>query len=173
MRVQPGHLRWPLVVFFLFPVLQAQTPEARIDHVTVTERGVFEFKDLKDIPNEHSASRMGHLAANFILVEDTPTIPAKLGIHFGFRFLVVGQPAGAIVPLKIIRKFPEPGITNPATGKTTHQEGHTVRMALGTGDVTGYGFDHDFELVPGKWIWEVWSGDRKLAEQSFDVVEPK
>jgi hypothetical protein len=118
--------------------------------------GIFQFTKIKDIPNENSASKMGHWVPNFILVEDTATIPAGRGIHFGVRLLVVGQAASAIVPLKIVRKFQ-----------------HTVRIALGTGDVAGYGFDHDFELVPGKWTWEVWSGERKLAEQSFDVIQPQ
>jgi hypothetical protein len=30
--------------------------------------------------------------------------------------------------------------------------------------------DNDYELLPGRWTFEIWYGDRKLGEQSFTVV---
>ena len=36
--------------------------------------------------------------------------------------------------------------------------------------MTGYGLDQPWEMIPGKWRFEIWSGDRLLAEQSFTVV---
>ncbi len=41
------------------------------------------------------------------------------------------------------------------------------------GDTTyvSYGFDDPWELVPGPWILEIWSGDRKLTSQTFTVVK--
>ncbi len=35
---------------------------------------------------------------------------------------------------------------------------------------TGYGFDHDYELLTGDWKIELWYGDTKLIEKTYHVV---
>ena len=36
-----------------------------------------------------------------------------------------------------------------------------------------YTLEDTFELVTGPWVIEIWYGDRKLAEQSFNVINPQ
>lgn len=39
---------------------------------------------------------------------------------------------------------------------------------LGPGiEFEGYGLDFDWEVMPGQWTFEVFDGERKLAEKSF------
>jgi hypothetical protein len=35
----------------------------------------------------------------------------------------------------------------------------------------GYGFENDWELVPGTWTFEIWSDGRRLAEEKFTVIK--
>jgi hypothetical protein len=101
-------------------------------------------------------------------------IPAKLGINFGFRFTMTGLPPMTNVSFRKVVTYPAMHLPDGTISKnyetiitfTTSAEG-TV-----TNKVAGYGFDHPFELVTGKWRFELWYGDHKLTEQVFDVVMP-
>jgi hypothetical protein len=46
-------------------------------------------------------------------------------------------------------------------------------MKIGTLCLLGYGFDNDWEIVPGVWTEQIWYQDRTLAERSFTVSEPE
>jgi hypothetical protein len=35
----------------------------------------------------------------------------------------------------------------------------------------GYGLDYDWELMPGRWKFAIYDGNRKLGGMAFDVVE--
>lgn len=37
---------------------------------------------------------------------------------------------------------------------------------------TGYGFDEDYELVEGDWVFEIRHEDKKLIEQKFVTYVP-
>ena len=34
-----------------------------------------------------------------------------------------------------------------------------------------YAFEHDWEVLPGKWTFEFWYRNRKVGEQSFCVYD--
>jgi hypothetical protein len=48
---------------------------------------------------------------------------------------------------------------------------HDIAVQIGSVSYIGYGFDHDWELVPGPWVLELWYGSRKLATHTFNVVD--
>ncbi len=53
---------------------------------------------------------------------------------------------------------------------------HSTRkrnLQMGRLHLDGYKFDHEWEIVPGVWILEVWHKKRKLLTQSFNVSEPE
>ncbi len=100
----------------------------------------------------------------------TTTIPAQHGIRFGFRFHVTGSPAGAKVELRKVTLFPAPGLKSPKSAEPLRRNEYTLVKSIGETSYTGYNFDDPWELVPGTWTVQLWSGDRKLAEQRFTVV---
>ena len=61
-------------------------------------------------------------------------------------------------------------------GKPQRHDTYVVRrQADETGVCIGgvtYGFDHKYELVPGKWKFEIWSGGKNLLEKEFTVHKP-
>lgn len=138
-------------------MLHSQTGDVRVDGATVSNPGIYSLSVMKDIPDPSTAEGVRHTVGNLSFVSTTTTIPARIGVHFGFTFTVTGAPAGALAPLRYVNRFPGPGLTNPATGEITHEEEYTQNLSVGASDYKG-------------WSFEVWYGDRKLCEQSFDVV---
>jgi len=105
-------------------------------------------------------------------LETTRTVNAQLGARFGFRYRVIGMPPGVYAPLKMVWKFPPPGIvgsdpTHPVQLEVvefdaTSNDNYVITMSL----------ESISDLVPGTWTLEIWSGDKKLTEQNFEVLPP-
>jgi hypothetical protein len=104
-------------------------------------------------------------------LETTTTITGKLGTNFGFEYTLVGGPAGTQAAIEIVVVLPEPGLLNPATGKRTRRERWRPSPSLlGGATIVGYRFEMDWEIVPGRWTFQIWQSDRKLGEQSFCII---
>lgn len=104
-------------------------------------------------------------------LETTTTVRGKLGTSFGFEYALVGAPAGAQAAIEIVVVLPEPGLLNPVSGKRTRRERWRPSPSLlGGATIAGYQFEMDWEIVPGRWTFQIWQNDRKLGEQSFCVL---
>ena len=101
------------------------------------------------------------------LLRAATNIPARLGVRFGFRYALQGSPVGARVPIEIVMRYPHPGI--PRNGRLVSEHRYSVEMPIGAPQYTDFQFDEPEELVPGIWVMELWSADRKLGEQQFCV----
>ena len=105
-------------------------------------------------------------------VETTRTITARIGARFGFRYRVTGTAPGVYAPLKMVWKFPPPGIVgadpkNPVELEVvefdaTSNDSYVITMSLESAS----------DLVPGIWTFQIWSGDQILTEQKFEVLAP-
>ena len=113
-----------------------------------------------------------HELSNVFLIKSTTRIPARRGIRFGVRYSVSGVPASAIVELRRVLRYPAPGASTPTSKSLIPTDEIEVQCAAGTECITGYGLDQPWEVIPGRWTFEFWSGDRLLAEQSFTVLRP-
>ncbi len=105
------------------------------------------------------------------LIRSTDRIEACLGTEFGFRVDVSGLVPGSTATLdKVVTT---PPIQKP-DGKVLH--GYTLDFPAVVPEsgvliaYEGYGFDHDYELVPGSWTIEIWMSGKKLASRTFTVV---
>lgn len=103
--------------------------------------------------------------------QDTRTIPAQLGVCFGFRYNIVSSPNGAPVTLHAVVIYPSPGLVNPETQQTRVQDEFDIDRSVGESPYLGYCFDHEEDLSPGAWTFQIWYQRRKLAEQSFNVLK--
>lgn len=104
----------------------------------------------------------------------TTTIRPHVGLHFGFRFLIVGEPIGRQVTLTLVTNFPPPGLRQPTAAQAVQRDSYVQTARLGSESFIGYTFDETWEMVPGVWKFEIWDehNHRKLAEQSFTVTAP-
>jgi hypothetical protein len=154
-------LCWPLALFCILATSAvAQTP--RIERVDVVEAAIYRTRE-----------EGGVLHAE--LVQAATLIPARLGTAFGFKYVVVGPPAGTQVPLRLVTHYPDPGIRDPASRDPARRRSEeVVFVRAGESLVYGFRFGQAWEAVPGPWLFELWDGNRKLAEQAFTVVaEPR
>ena len=104
-----------------------------------------------------------HLAAN------TADIPMQEGVRFGVQYRLTEVPGETVVNLRKIMRFPAPGLIPPSTGVRVPSNETVIHCVLGRVCMTGYQLTDPWEMVPGTWKIEIWSADRKLAEQSFNI----
>ena len=145
---------------------QAQT----VDRLEITDFGTYKVEPGSKRENAEGlkttvARRVEHL-------ESTTTIPARIGISFGVRYKIVGEPDNAEVTLRKIISFPPPGL-QPSRGKIVPQSESKVETTIGKTVADLYTLEDGFELVPGVWTVELWEGQRKLLAQTFTLEKPE
>jgi hypothetical protein len=96
-----------------------------------------------------------------------------MGLNFGIQYEISNLPLkdGQEVSLTIITKHPP--ITGPA-GKTSLSEQDIGTRPVKDGrasGIAGYSFDHDYELVPGKWEFVVVHDGQTLCSGEFTVYQ--
>ena len=72
--------------------------------------------------------------------------------------------------MKKVMVFPPAGLRSPAGPRPILRNETTTTSKIGETTYTGYRLDDSWELVPGPWTMQLWSGDRMLAEKQFTVV---
>jgi hypothetical protein len=153
-------------------VLAQTNSTAHVDEVEIIEAGLFAVGPTEQIDDQGVISGRRRLVDNSKLIESTNVISGRLGSTFGFRYKLVGEPSGAVVALKVITKFPAK-LRNPKTGDEKTDDEYVINRTIGDVHFRGYGFDNEWEIIPGKWSFELWLDDRKLTEQTFEVVGAK
>ena len=98
-----------------------------------------------------------------------PATGARVGVGFGVRFRSFGARDGVRAMLHSVWKIPAPGVVNPNDGKTYLESAADFPTTIGTNHMRGYTFEQPWEIVPGTWTLEIWQGDRKLIEKSFEI----
>lgn len=103
------------------------------------------------------------------LVETTTRIEARLcnrfGIWFDLPYAVPGYPASVTIRLT------HPLLVNPDGRQGTVE---TWPSVVGDeGSAAGFSFDQPWEVATGTWTFAIISDGKVLAEQAFEVVEPK
>ena len=154
-------------------VFAAGTASAQqVKSVEVYEFGTYEANGFhySHTPSAQGIKIEGH--DGYTHLETTRTITARIGARFGFRYRVTGTAPSVYAPLKMVWKFPPPGIvgadpTHPVELEVvefdaTSNDSYVITMSLESAS----------DLVPGIWTFEIWSGDKKLTEQKFEVLAP-
>lgn len=96
-------------------------------------------------------------------------IAARPGVTFGIAYTPIGTPAHASI--KTVVKLQHPPITNPETGKVLNFEEDSHTDVVGVPTFSGFTFEKDWEIVPGKWTYQVYYGSRMILEKSFTVID--
>jgi len=158
----------PLAFLVLIPTTDARAQS--VERIEIVEWGIYRTDNVGDIPSPLSPSGMRYIAANIRHQQTTTTIPALVGLTFGFRYKVVASSPGASLNLKCVIRFPRQGLTNPAKAKTFFiEESDSPAVAEGI-RFDGYTLDYDWEVETGPWTVEIWHEGRKLAEKTFIVT---
>ena len=146
----------------------AQGPS--VDRLEIIDKGFYTAKktgETKAAPG--SAAGADQILSDVQFMDNPPNNRASIGTQFGIRFRSVGEPRNTEVTLRSVWRIPEPGITNPKTGKTFRESVVNFPHMLGTTHVRGYSLDESWEIARGVWTLQIWQGDRKLLERSFII----
>ena len=161
----------PTLLLLLFAAASAFAQTAQLDRVDIDEFGIYSGTTESAISDPSATAGKIERAEKLRLVTSTRSVPAEKGVRFGFHFKVVGTPSGAVVPLRMVTIFPGGGLRNPATGQRQPQNEYVAGVAIGAGGYGGYLMSEDWEVAPGIWTFQIWSGDKKMSEQHFMVIK--
>lgn len=163
---------WTVVFFFMtLSTSHSAGQPPLVDEVLIVEKGIYraEIITKTEIPTATGAI---NTVADVKLLESTTYIPARKGVRFGVRYMIVGAQKGVSIDLRLTTRFPVAGLRNPRTGGHYFNSEHSVARIIGNTGYREYAFEHDWEVVPGTWTFEFWYRNRKLGEQRFCVYRP-
>jgi len=145
----------------------AQSP--RVDRLELTDVGIFAIE--KPEAKADAALSTGRILSAHVnkVLQETTTIPAKNGTSFGVKANLVGGPRGAAIRLKVVWRYPAPGIKNPTTGEVKLTDEYFETESIGSPFASYWTLGPDYTLVPGLWSVELWYEDRRLVSQSFTL----
>lgn len=141
--------------------------QAIVTGADVTEVGIYSADVVRTFVVPGVAAGTNEGLDSFTLVEATTNIPARIGTRFGFRYTIRGTPSNAPIVLTMVGEHPP--YKNPTSTKTQTRDEYELQSWIGQ-TYTSYSFDEEWELIPGKFKFEVWHEGKKLCEQSFAIV---
>ncbi len=100
----------------------------------------------------------------------TESVPKKLGITFGFRF-VAKAPEGGQTAIRIITT--SPGMINPAKKEVEFKAETTDTIQVGPQYNCLFTFEQEWEMVSGDWTLEVVAADGSTVKKTFQVYNPQ
>lgn len=149
--------------------MTAAAEEPRVEGMTVGSYGIYREKLDRLEASPRTASGYLRIVTERELLQRTETICARLGVTFGFDFVLAGTPRGATVTLAAVTRFPPGGLVN-AKGERFPQNEYEGRVAIGAQSSRSFTFEEPWEMVPGIWTFEFHHQGRKIGEKAFEVV---
>jgi hypothetical protein len=101
----------------------------------------------------------------------TNRIPAKLGVAFGLAYEISNPAAKDGDEMNVDVVMSSPTITSPdgSSSKGFSSSNKYIVKDRKAWGVAVYRFDHDYELAPGLWRFEISVGGKFLCSQDFTV----
>jgi hypothetical protein len=150
------------------PAPTPSTPR-QVDRLEITDYGVYTLDEVLTDTNADGVTR--RTTSNVRLAEQTRAVKVQLGIHFGFRYNIIGSPDAGPVDLRAVLVYPPGGLHNPDVSHPIYSAEFVIHRRIGEKNVyQGITLGHEWGLVPGPWTIELWQGDRKLALETFTLV---
>jgi hypothetical protein len=156
----------------LMGLLGAAAAQAQaLQRVEIFQWGIYEVNKrvAPTVPPDEIEQRLD--TSDFMHIRTTRVIPARIGTEFCFRFRTVGDLA-VRAPLRIVANFPPSGIVGRVSRMPIESEERDVTVLGGFPGIWCWGFDDPADIALGEWRIELFSGGRKLAQQTFTVVTP-
>ncbi|MDA8254868.1 MAG: hypothetical protein M0Z99_04380 [Betaproteobacteria bacterium] len=156
----------------------ATDQEAAVTSIEITGFGIFEYDSVRIGRDETSSvgAKLG-AAKGLQLSSQTTRIPIRPGLAYGVRFVVHGNPPDATVDIRVILRSTNACVLRD-TGQVVYQNDSVLKVRIGETRHIGGRFpvsekeDHCIgEPQPGTDTIELYHGDRKLAEKTFQIIK--
>ena len=145
--------------------------ETRVDRIDIVGTGTYEIRAGQETPAADTPTGEVTGVETATNLEKTTSINGRVGVEFGLQYVVVGEPAGAEIPLDFVILYPQPGLADPDKAKPVRESRYSRAKKIGDTVYLGYGFENEWEVAPGTWTFQIWYQGKKLAEQSFTVAK--
>lgn len=146
----------------------AQTAQVQ-SHASVNEINIVDYGIYEPMRGPLPKGVPAYSVDDVQLVAVTNSITAKIGVKFGFRYMIIGEPFGAPVAVKAVILFPPAGLVSPDKG-LIHSVSNLTTERIGAKKAIACRIDEPWQSVPGTWTIQLWVGSQKFAEQSFNVI---
>ncbi|MFG1422315.1 DUF3859 domain-containing protein [Roseixanthobacter liquoris] len=152
--------------------LPAAAQPVHVEGIEIIDSGMYESPGGETIRNTDSPTGEMALPTNKKLVAATNDIAGKVGVEFGFRYVIKGKPAGAEVPLDFAFTYPEPRQEPCACERPITASQFSETKKIGETIYLGYSFKKFWEILPGTWTFTVSYDGKEMAKHSFTVSAP-
>jgi hypothetical protein len=161
-----------LITALLLMPLAPRAQEPQVERIDIFDAGIYCAETVQKVLDPSAPGGQRNVVTNVRLLKRTNTIPAQIGTRFGMRYILVGSPKDAFVDLRLMTRLPAPGLQEPS-GRTMRANEYAYAAAIGVNGYREYHIEYDWEILPGDWVFELWVGNRKHAEQAFTLVIPE
>ncbi len=160
------------VLLCVVSLFLSQSAMAQVTSGRVIWYGIYTVSKSQEIKDPTSPTGSRYVSTPVAPRSSAETIPGKQ-LRFGMSYALNGK-AGVQVTVKHVYRFPPPGMPDTATGgpRTTYE--FVRKDNIGEPVLMGWSFEGATpeQIVLGEWIFEVWTGNRKVVEKHFTVVSP-
>ncbi len=154
------------LLFSAYSTIRRNVPVSGID---IIGYGIFEtnFTGKREAKDTSLGSIRVSCKAN--VIQETDRIHGILGTAFGVKYKVKSEKKWGRAHLQV--KVIHPETVNPDTHATATLDAWHKSVSVNriTGDF--WIFEHDWEIVPGTWTFQIWQRNKLLAEKSFEVLK--
>ncbi len=130
----------------------------------ILEYGICATDALYNQKMEASPSGNYTRLTGFKLLEQTDTIPAKIGQEFGVHYILKSDVTKSIT-IEQIWNFPKAIINKE--GKVFTQLRYEVNKTTNSRTYSTYILEKDYEIVKGEWTYQMRYAGKKLYERKF------
>jgi hypothetical protein len=159
----------PLAIALVFAAVSATAQTVDVQRIDVVKHGIYSVEIDRTVDNQDLPGGRNTYVSNIQNTKVTSDIPARIGMTFGFEYVVRGTPDDAELTLQKVIRVPPQGLRDPITRSTFYRSEDGAAVRIGRQSYAGYTLEYDWELVPGLWTFELWYQGRKLAEQVFMI----
>ena len=160
-----------LLTLLLAGAASAQQP-VKVERIEISRPGTYHIEVRGAVPDQAISTGNRVEAKAYKNLKVGTQVELRKGTIIGAEVLIVGAPRRGKVPLKVVWRYPEPGLTSPQTKATATADEYSDTQLIGEKFPVFWGLTQDWQLVPGTWTLELWHGDNKLATQQFELKKP-
>jgi hypothetical protein len=151
---------------------------ARVSGLEITGFGILSYEFVSHGRDETSGAGAVRTIAREVRLEiETDRVPIRPDLAYGVRYVVRGSPHGALVDIKLIRKYSRP--CRRPDGSEVHELDSVWKVRIGEVAFNGERFPLPGEersclndAEPGTMLIELHHGGRKLGEKRFFLYRP-
>jgi hypothetical protein len=159
-----------LILFAVLSMVWIKSKPPTISGASIVEYGEYHATIMGSTVTDDSTHSKVTLFKDILLLKKADTVRASIGKTFGFRYVVHGYPVGKNVTIKVVYLYPSPGLVDQKLHTVKPSTYRILSQTLGDTGWVAFTFDHEWELIPGNWSFQIWPKDRKLVEKVFSVL---